>query len=719
GAKSIILDLEFRVPRDKPGDTALAHAIQNAGNVYLASVAELPLAEYKDRRHRQDTRHQADRNAVYMYYLVPYLQQQGVLANLYPTPVLSSNVLGINAPFPVSQYLNLPPQALILPWQARLNTSLNRTTFIQSPLNPPSPNTVTDEILTQECLKGNYHQTYRQQPQYLDILNRQKLQATVYQSSSVQDQTSYCVLSPVVHDFIRNAKGVGITSVEYESDAFIREVPALYQGYQGNAYTHLGIRPALDLLAPIGLMYSDTQMTIDQQQFPSKHIPLNKNGRMLINWRNPALLAKNLYQQAGYSLPPDSLRQISSDKGNPELGYGHLYRLVSVVDLLQQIQSSNQTSPADRPSLYNLYGQPQTGLLSFKDKIVIYGDAIKDLHRTPVGNTVFGPEVVATILDMVWQDDTFIHRAPVWQWSLLTLLFCAALAASLLIPKRVVAGYILALILFGLYWAGNFWLFVSQALWLPLVTPSLFMSAALASSLVYRFKVQDKEKRQLTQVFSKYVSPQIMDSILENPDSAMEKLAGTKKELTVLFSDLQGFTPYMETEDMTRAIEQLNEFFTVMTRIILKHQGTYDKYMGDAIMAFFGAPVDVPDHAEKACRAAVEMTEALKMLNEKWTQEGFRELGIGIGISTGDMVVGNFGSEDIKDFTVMGSAVNLGARLESSTRAVKAQIVISEKTYLQAQKGIQAISVGEEGLTLKGFSENVPAYILNGVNKPS
>jgi adenylate cyclase len=210
-----------------------------------------------------------------------------------------------------------------------------------------------------------------------------------------------------------------------------------------------------------------------------------------------------------------------------------------------------------------------------------------------------------------------------------------------------------------------------------------------------------------------------MSEIVKNPEHVLENLKGDKRELTVLFSDLQGFTQQFEHADPEEMVSQLNEYFDVMTEIILNHGGTYDKYMGDSIMAFFGAPAPVPDHAEMACRAAIEMQRAMKYLNDGWTREGRQTLTHGIGISTGEMFVGNFGSRNIKNFTVMGSNVNLGSRLEAFTRVARWPVIISARTWELSKTRIKVRDLGQ--IQVKGFSEHVQVYGLESMvdNKPT
>jgi adenylate cyclase len=365
----------------------------------------------------------------------------------------------------------------------------------------------------------------------------------------------------------------------------------------------------------------------------------------------------------------------------------------------------------DLGSMHNVPSQTRSGTFSFKDKIVIIGDAVKDVHRTPVGNIVYGPEVLATVMDMLMHDRDFIRPMPGWAAILLTLGLCLGVGYSVISLPRIAMGFIVGIAIILLYWVYNFVIFSENAWWLPLVGPTIALLLTLMTATLYRYYVHDFEKRQLTQIFASYVSPQVLEKILTSPAEGLDNLRGVKKELTVLFADLKGFTRQFEHEEPEIMVRQLNEYFNVMIRIILKHNGTYDKFMGDAIMAFFGSPVDLPNHAEKACEASLEMQHALVDLNRKWVAEGMKELKVGIGLSTGPMIVGNFGSDDLKNFTVMGVSVNLGSRLENYTRHVDADVVISEATAQQIAHRAILRDLGK--ITVHGFTEPVQAFALD------
>lgn len=218
-----------------------------------------------------------------------------------------------------------------------------------------------------------------------------------------------------------------------------------------------------------------------------------------------------------------------------------------------------------------------------------------------------------------------------------------------------------------------------------------------------------KEKEVMRGAFSKVVTKSVMDHLIQHPDGL--KLGGEKKVVTVFFSDIRGFTPMSEALTAEDVVHILNEYFTAMTKIIFKYEGTLDKYMGDAIMAIWGAPIEMNDHAERAVLAAIEMGEKMKELQAKWRMEGKREVNIGIGINSGEVVVGNIGSNERLEYTAIGDNVNLTQRLESV--AEKGQILISSATYERVKHKVSATML--DPIKVKGKAEKVMAYSVQGL----
>ncbi|MBN1913680.1 MAG: HAMP domain-containing protein [Candidatus Omnitrophica bacterium] len=218
-----------------------------------------------------------------------------------------------------------------------------------------------------------------------------------------------------------------------------------------------------------------------------------------------------------------------------------------------------------------------------------------------------------------------------------------------------------------------------------------------------------KEREMITKTFGKYVSPEVADMILKNPEKV--SLKGARKELTILFSDIRGFTQLADSIEPENLVALLNEYLSEMTKIIMKYKGTIDKFIGDAIMVFWGDPIYYEDHAVKAVRASLEMKESLRLLQKKWFEEGQRSLSMGIGINTGYVTVGNMGSDVRMDYTVLGSNVNLASRINA--KAGSDQILITSRTYGLVKDVVEAKKL--DPVELKGIKDPVEVYEVVGL----
>ena len=349
---------------------------------------------------------------------------------------------------------------------------------------------------------------------------------------------------------------------------------------------------------------------------------------------------------------------------------------------------------------------------TFKDRIVLIGPTalgIYDLRVTPFTANMAGIEKHASVVDNLLRGD-FLHRT---ETGVLPLIFLFAIVLGLTLPRLgAKSGAALFLAFFASYMALVQYLFAVKGIWFNLVYPASALFFGYTSQTAYRFFTEERRAREIRKMFSSYVSKRIVDELIRDPSKA--KLGGDRKEITVLFSDIRGFTSFSEKLQPEEVVSLLNEYLGAMTEIVFAHEGTLDKFVGDAIVAFWGAPLSQPDHAERACRCALAMIDKLKQLQAKWAAEGKHVIDIGIGINTGDMVVGNIGAPGKKmDYTVIGDNVNLGARLEGLTRQYNNHIIISEFT---CNKVKDILAVNELGsVTVKGKQHPVVIYDLVGM----
>ncbi len=301
-----------------------------------------------------------------------------------------------------------------------------------------------------------------------------------------------------------------------------------------------------------------------------------------------------------------------------------------------------------------------------------------DLRSAPVQESYAGVEVHANMI--VGMLDGNIKERPALVLGLeLVLLTLTGCFLALVLPAisplgatLLTASTTLIIVAVNLY----FWQYHNTIV--PLASGLVLVSGLFVFNMSYGFFVDSRGKRMLAHLFGQYVPPELVDEMAKDPGSY--SLEGSSRELTVLFSDVRGFTTISEGLDPQQLTLLMNEFLTPMTKVIHRHRGTIDKYMGDAIMAFWGAPLNDPNHARHALQAAIEMVADLDALQDRFKAKGWPPIKIGVGLNTGDMVVGNMGSEFRLAYTVMGDAVNLGSRLESLTKEYGVQIMVSEFT---------------------------------------
>jgi adenylate cyclase len=338
--------------------------------------------------------------------------------------------------------------------------------------------------------------------------------------------------------------------------------------------------------------------------------------------------------------------------------HGDAFNYVSIIDILEK-----KVSPE-----------------VLKDRIVLVGTTapgLLDLRSTPIEKTYPGVEVHANIISGVLND--MVRQQPAWVLgvevmtlvlvALLTLLLTARLAPV----AQVLASLALALALTG------FNLFAwNRGLVLPLASSLLLLAVLFTYIMSWGYFVETQGKRSITRLFGQYVPPDLVDEMAKHPEAI--SLEGESRELTVLFSDVRDFTSISEGLSATELSALMNAYLTAMTGLIHKHRGTIDKYMGDAIMAFWGAPVREADHARHALLSAMDMQSDLARLEDDFRARGWPPLHIGIGLNTGPMNVGNMGSEFRMAYTVMGDAVNLGSRLEGLSKNYGVTIVVSDST---------------------------------------
>ncbi|MFH1541000.1 MAG: adenylate/guanylate cyclase domain-containing protein [Elusimicrobiota bacterium] len=342
-----------------------------------------------------------------------------------------------------------------------------------------------------------------------------------------------------------------------------------------------------------------------------------------------------------------------------------------------------------------------------KNKIVLIGYAaagLGDRHVTPFSPAMPGVETIANSTN-AFIDSDFISYSNHWVGFLSVVI--VGIVLGFLLPRLLPLKSAFLTIFIFVFWSFicNYY-FVNKKIWLEYIPTACLIVFSYISITLWRFITEEKEKRWLKKTFGHYLSPLVINELIKNPN--VITLGGKRSELTVLFSDIRGFTTISEIFTPEAVVSLLNEYLTEMTKIVFKYGGTLDKFIGDAVMAFWNAPLPQKNHAEMAVFCAIDMIKELTKLQQKWRVEKKPIINIGIGINSGDMIVGNVGSLERMNYTVVGDNVNLASRLESLNKEFKTHIIISQSTYLHVKDKVVAKPLG--ATEIKGKENPVEIY---------
>jgi adenylate cyclase len=305
----------------------------------------------------------------------------------------------------------------------------------------------------------------------------------------------------------------------------------------------------------------------------------------------------------------------------------------------------------------------------------------------------------------------FLKRLPEMQLTEMNLVIGIGLVFSpiLIYSGALFAGFFAVLFCVGYYWYDKIQWF-DQGVWAYMAMPYIEIFSLFIMITLYKYATEEREKRKVKGAFSHYLSQDVMEQVLDDPDTL--SLGGERKDLTVFFSDVRGFTTISESLTPENLCQLMNEYFTPMTGIILQNKGVLDKYIGDAIMAFWGAPIEVPDHADIAAESCIQMLYALEKIQADFEEKHYPWVDIGIGLNSGPMSVGNMGSDERFQYTVMGDSVNLGARLEGMTKNYGVRCMISEYTVAKFTRPENHHIRDLDDIQVKGKNEPVKVFEL-------
>lgn len=376
-------------------------------------------------------------------------------------------------------------------------------------------------------------------------------------------------------------------------------------------------------------------------------------------------------------------------------GYSHKY--YSAVDIIDSYEAiKNGKKPIINPA-------------EFKDKVVFIGAnvpagaGLNDNNYTPLRKDHPGVDIVATTADNIMYND-FVHVLPDWFNLLITLIGMllvygfirvSGLAKTVSSTLTIIGGYLLLCTIcfyFGVV--------------INVITPIVMFVLTTILAYTHKFVLENKSKEKVKNAMGKYMSEDVMKRVIQNIDNL--GLGGKKAVVTVLFSDIRGFTTMSEQMSAEQVSEILNEYFTEMEPIITKYNGVINKFIGDAVMAIFGEPIQDKNHAQNAIKCAFAMLEKVKELQKKWAREGKPKIEIGIGINTGEVFVGNIGSVNRMEYTVIGDTVNLASRLESYNKTYKTKMLISSSTYEEVKGIVNVIRISD--VQIRGKAQKMDIY---------
>jgi len=465
----------------------------------------------------------------------------------------------------------------------------------------------------------------------------------------------------------RASAGLGLINSTPDEGGMIRREP-VYFAYQGLVYPTLGAR-TIQVATPQtkeGWKLQTSWLGTRSLARGGNSIPVDSEGRVLLFWRGKSL---------------ETYKRIP------------LWEVICSI-YVNQCPNAEHRYPAEY----------------FREKIVLVGASAAGSYEprpTPMDKQPPGFIAHATLMDNLLNGEA-MREAPRWL-SVTILLFMAALGG--LIQWKQPSFRAGVLILFGamvLFIALNVGLFGMSHFVLPLIVPCITLAASYSGASTARYVTTGRELRQTRGVLERYVAPQLVKYVMAN----IERLNGDKRELTILMSDVRNFTTMTEKAEPMELIALLDDYLAAMTEIIFKYNGIVDKFIGDGILAYWGAFTPDHNHAQEASQAALEMIEKLKELNAQWATQGKGPIAIGIGVNTGPVIFGNIGRGKKIEFTVIGDPVNLAARLESLNKEFHTSIIVSEETRNRLGKEAQVRALG--GVKVKGKTVETTVYELCG-----
>ncbi|HQO08701.1 MAG TPA: adenylate/guanylate cyclase domain-containing protein [Clostridiales bacterium] len=482
--------------------------------------------------------------------------------------------------------------------------------------------------------------------------------AEVIKSEADFKTEEYDIMNCGSENILNSAFTNGFLGIDSDEDGVIRQVQ-LIKKYQGELYPSIALTVCMKILdadnSSFELSNGESISFYSKKENRKVTIPVDENNYMLIHYKGP----------------------------------WRTFRTVSFYDVMEN----------------------RVGKKTFRDKPVIIGSSLRglmDLRSAPIQKHLPGVEVHANIINTIMSGD-FIYKSR--RSVTLFIMILAILFTGIIIFTRlnIIISTVLIVLLAFAYYKLTGTLFFRYNYILDTTRPVIALFFTFLVTYIISYYKENKAKKFIRATLGKYVPEVVSKEILKNPERF--KLGGEKKEITMMFSDIRNFTSYSEKTDPKELVGFLNIYLSRMTGVIKRNQGTLDKYMGDAVICFFGAPLDV-DHPYLACKAALETMEELKKLKKELSNDTFKSIDIGVGFNTDTVTVGNIGSDDLFDYTAIGDGMNLASRLEGLNKYYGTNILTSDTTYERVKDKFIFRELDE--LSVKGKDKAVRIYELLG-----
>ena len=481
-----------------------------------------------------------------------------------------------------------------------------------------------------------------------------------------KEQSDFKSFTALQKEYFKNVNSIGFVNVPTDSDGYIRQIAQLID-YKGTLYPSLSF-----------LMYS--------KYTGIKEFILSDN--FIFGFSDKHTLKIPIHNKKGMSINYICFYDLK------DINYSH--KKYSASDIINSYRALKKgKKPLLDPSV-------------FDNKIVFIGananaQALNDIARTPVSETFSGLDIQATNFDNLLTNNFFRITSPLYNFFI--CLFIFILVFFLINTMPIISALLSCTSIMLIYMFFALFMYYNKVA-ISVILPEVFVIVSIACAYSYRYLIEDNKKLKIQRAMGKYLSYDVMQNVVKNIDNI--SLGGKRANITVLFADIRNFTSISETMDADSVSMILNEYFSALVPIIEEHNGVLNKFMGDAVLAIFGEPKKSNNHALDAVKCACKMLKKVKYLQDKWLEEGKPRIEIGIGISSGEAFIGNIGSQERLEYTVIGDTVNTASRIENYNKVYRTNLLISESTYELVKDYVDAITI--KNVAIRGKANRINLY---------